>query len=236
MELFNTLFGIEAEAVQRSCIIMPFVTKEVLREFGVEELSRGKLYGAGNGEFCTIFHTRMGPSFTGDAVLYLSETACRQLFFLGTCGLLPGTMELKIGSLVSPFLSYAQESFTSLLSGATSIGEGMSSDWLLHGGLISLGEEEDIANVTGISVGSLKLQEEMMVGWREKGIQVVDMESAAFLAAARRIKRPAAVLMAVSDIVGEGLWNGERSREITERSLERGARILCGIISGKQSG
>jgi purine-nucleoside phosphorylase len=254
---------------------MPFVPKGVLQEFGVNRLSRGGLYGAGNGEFCTLFHTRMGPSFTGDAVLYLSDTPCRELYFLGTCGLLRRTPGIKIGSLVSPSRCYAQESFTSLLSDPTSTGIATSPDLLLYQELINFGGAEDskysgnrladscsgdlqaanhgpadggaatsavspahrmfIEEVTGISAGSLKLQPEKIGEWRERGVQVVDLESAAFFAAARRIERSAAALMVVSDIVGENPWHQESDRELVSGSLRNAARILCEIISKKQS-
>ena len=234
MELFKKLFGIEAERVQASCIVMPFVTKGVLREFGIEELSRGQFYGAGNGEFCTLFHTRMGPSFTGDAVLYLSDTPCRELYFLGTCGLLQRTSGIKIGSLVSPSRCYAQESFTSLLSGLTDSGLWTSPDLILHRMIMSAGGEGEITEVTGISAGSLKLQSEKIGEWWERGVQVVDLESAAFFSAARRIERSAAALMVVSDIVGERPWHQESARELVSGSLRNAARILCEIISKKQ--
>ena len=274
MEIFKKLFGIEAERVQASCVVMPFVTKEVLREFGVEDLSRGQLYGAGNGECCTVFHTRMGASFTGDAVLYLSQTPCRELYFLGTCGLLYRTPGIKIGSLVSPSHCYAQESFTSLLSDSRSIGISSSPDQALLQGLVnfrggedskySLNRGEDsrsgdlqvanngrlkaaatsavspahqifITEVTGISAGSLKLQQEKIGEWRERGVQVVDLESAAFFAAARHIERSAAALMVVSDIIGENPWHQESDREFVSESLRHAARILCEITSKKQS-
>ncbi|HDL65179.1 MAG TPA: hypothetical protein ENH12_07310 [Proteobacteria bacterium] len=234
MELFEKLFGIEAERVQASCIVMPFVPKVVLQEFGVNRLTRGKLYGAGNGESFTVFHTRMGASFTGDAVLSLSETPCRELYFLGTCGLLREVPGLKIGSLVSPSRCYAQESFTSLLSGLSEPERLTTPDSLLHRALMSAVGEGEIKEVTGISAGSLKLQVEKIGEWRERGVQVVDLESAAFFAAARQIERPAAALMVVSDIVGEIPWDQESDRELVSGSLRTAARILCEIIRKKQ--
>ncbi len=265
MKIFKKLFGIEAEKVQASCVVMPFVTKRVLSEFGIKELSRGKLYGAGNGEFCTLFHTRMGAAFTGDAVLYLSDTPCRELYLLGTCGLLNKIPGIKIGSMVSPSHCYGQESFTSLLSDSRSIGISSSPDQLLHQGLVSFrggdgsrsgdlqvanhgpgdggavtsavstGHQRIITEVTGLSAGSLKLQQEKIGEWQERGVQVVDLESAAFLAAARQIERSAAALMVVSDIVKERPWYQQDNRELISGSLTAAARILCEIINRKQS-
>ncbi len=216
----------------------------------------------------------MGGVLTGDAVLYLSETPCRKIYFLGTCGLLQRTPGLKIGSIVSPSRCYAQESFTSLLSEPTSIGVETSPDILLHQGLISFGGGEDskypvnpiadsrsgdlqvatngpadggaatravspahrmfITEVTGISAGSLKLQIEKIGEWSKKGVQVVDLESAAFLAAASQTGLSAAALMVVSDIIEGSPWYRDNNREYVSGSLQRAARILCEIIKKNQ--
>jgi nucleoside phosphorylase len=214
---------------------MPFVTKGILREFEIEALSRGRLYSSGNGEICTVFHTRLGGVFTGDAVLYLSETPCRKLYFLGSCGLLQRTQGLKIGSIVSPSHCYAQESFTSLLSNPASPGILTTPDSILYRVLINSGGKGEIKEVIGISSGSLKMQPEKRGEWQKRGVQVVDLESAAFFAAARHIELSAAALMVVSDIVEVRPWYQENARGIISGSLQRAARILCEIISKKQS-
>jgi len=274
MGKFKKLFGIEADTVQETCIVMPFVGKGVLRELGIKDLSRGLVYSSGNGEFGTVVYTSMGATFTGDAVLYIAETPCREIYFLGTCGLLQRTPGLNIGSLVSPSRCYAQESFTSLLSDPTFIGVETYPDILLHQGLISFGGGEDskysvnsvadsrsgdlqvsnngslkaaatsavspayrmcITEVTGISAGSLKLQIEKIGEWSKKGVQVVDLESAAFLAAASQTGLSAAALMVVSDIIEMRPWYQENTRGFVSGSLQRAARILCEIITKKQN-
>jgi len=235
MELFKKLFGIEAETVQETCIVMPFVTKGILREFNIKKLSRGRLYSSGNGKICTVFHTRVGGVFTGDAILYLSETPCREIYFLGTCGLLQRTPGLKIGSIVSPSRCYAQESFTSLLSDPASPGILTTPDSILYRVLINSGGKGEIKEVIGISSGSLKMQPEKREEWQERGVQVVDLESAAFFAAAGHSGFSAAALMVVSDIVEVRPWYQENTRGFVSGSLQRAARILCEIITKKQN-
>ncbi len=234
MEIFKKLFGIEAEKVQASCVVMPFVTKGILGELGVQKLARGQLYGAGQGECFTVFHSRMGASFTGDAVLYLENTPCREIYFLGTCGLLRPIPGLEIGSLVSPIRCFAQESFTSLLLAESAPLSVTTPDRSVQQFLLRDGGGE-IKEVTGLSAGSLKLQQEKIGEWQERGVQVVDLESAAFLAAARQIERSAAALMVVSDIVKERPWYQQDNRELIGGSLTTAARILCEIINRKQS-
>jgi len=221
--------------VRETCIVLPFVAKGILREFAIKELSRGRLYSAGNGDSCTVFHTRMGGVFTGDAVLYLSETPCRKIYFLGTCGLLQIVPGLNIGSIVSPSHCYSQESFTSMLLDSAVSGILTTPDSLLHRSLINYNGGGEIKEVTCISAGSLKMQPDKIGEWKEKGIQAVDLESASFFAAAGYTGLPAAALMVVSDIIEVSPWYRDNDREYLSGSLQRAARILCEIITKKQN-
>jgi len=205
-----------------------------LREFGIKELSRGRLYSAGKGDACTVIHTRMGGVFTGDAVLYLSETPCRKIYFLGTCGLLQISPGLNIGSLVSLSLCYAQESFTSLLSDSVAPGILTTPDSILYRGLINYGGGGEVKEVICISAGSLKMQPDKTGEWQEKEIQVVDMESASFFSAAGYTGLSSAALMVISDIIEVSPWYRDNNREYVSGSLQRAARILCEIIKKKQ--
>lgn len=233
MELFESLFGIKAEEVRSSCIIMPFVPHWLLKEFNIEKFSRGILYSSGNSKLFTVFYSRSGCVFTGDAVLYLSETRCRELYFLGTCGLLQKISGVTIGSIVSPSSYYAQESFVSLLSDSAPLGMIIKPDPILHNTVMDAGEGL-IVDVTGISAGSLKLQPELKAQWAEAGVQVVDLEVAAFLAAAQNIERPATALMVISDIVKEKPWHQRKDQELIKTALKKAGRILCEIIFKRQ--
>ena len=220
--------------MREACIILPFVAKGILGEFGIKELSRGRLYSSGNGDSCTVINTRMGGVFTGDAVLYLSETPCREIYFLGTCGLLQIIPGLNIGSIVSPSHCYAQESFTSLLLEPTVSGILTTPDSILLRSLINYSGVENIKEVICISAGSLKIQPDKIGEWKEKGIQAVDLESAAFFSAAGYMGLSAAALMVVSDIIEVSPWYRDHGWEYVSGSSQRAARILCEFITKKQ--
>lgn len=234
MDRFKALFGMKADAVRRVCILMPFIGKGALDRFGIKKLARGRLYGIGNGDICTVVHTRMGAAFTGDAVLYLSSTPCREIILFGTCGLFRKAPGLGIGTLVSPSRCHARESFTELLTGIGDTGSVFFPDSCLQRELLAVGVEGEIREVTALSVGSLKLTEERRDHCLDRGIQAVEMECAACYAAARRIKRRAAALLVVSDIVGERPFYRKLDPVENDRllsSFSRAAWIICKCIT-----
>ncbi len=236
MDPFRTLFGIDPSSVSETCVLFPFFRKNFPGAFGVEKLRRGFLYSAGSGENCTVVLTRIGPVFAGDAVLHLAGAGCREVIFLGTCGLLSPGLPREIGSLVCPTPWYGQESFSRLAAGDFSPGLRFHPDPELRRSLLSAGGMEEEDGPAGVSFGSLSLQEELLPRWRGRGVEVVDLESAAVCAAAARAGVRAAALLAVSDIVGarpyyRPLPPDERTR--LDLALDRAVEAVCRYISGK---
>ena len=117
MDSFRPLFGIDKKEIKKTCILVPLLTKGMLDAFGVAKICRGKLYQAGQGDGFTLVVTGVGAGFVGDAVLYLKETGCEQVFLFGSCGLVKETKGLSIGSLVSVVKASAFEGFSRLLLG-----------------------------------------------------------------------------------------------------------------------
>ena len=236
MDRFKALFGMKTDAVRRVCILMPFVARGILENFGIKKLARGRLYGIGNGDICTVVHTRMGAAFTGDAVLSLSSTPCREIILFGTCGILREESGLGIGTLVAPSRCHARESFTELLTGDDDTGRVFSPDSRLQRELLAANPEGRIRELIGLSIGSLKLQPRFKDIYLSRGIRVVEMECAALFAAARQIGRRAAALLVVSDIVGEKPFYRNLDRAENDRlrsSFSRASRIICELITEK---
>jgi hypothetical protein len=239
VEPFRELFGLDPAAVGETCVLIPFARKNILSGLGVGKFNRGLLYSAASGGLCTVILTRIGPVFAGDAVLALAETSCREVIFLGTCGLIPPGGGREIGSLVCPSLWYARESFTELVRGDDSSGVVISPDPKLRLSLLRAGGLEDEKGPTGISFGSLRLQEELLPVWRGRVVEVVDLESAAVLSAASRIGIRAVSLLAVSDIVGlrpyYQILSPEEERRLRE-ALDRAVKSVCRYIQEKPVG
>lgn len=236
MEPFRELFGLDPLAVSETCVLLPFSPKSVLSGFGVERLNRGLLYSAAAGDPGTLVVTRIGAVFAGDAVLHLAGTRCREIVFLGTCG---SIVRREIGSLVCPAAWYGQESFSRLVSGDLNPGPLVYPDRELRRSLLRAAGLEDEPGPAGVSFGSLRLQLELLPKWRRKGVEVVDLESAAVLAAAARTGLRAVSLLAVSDIVGlrpyyRPLSSAERDR--LEGALDRVVKSVCRYIRKKPAG
>ncbi|MFH1038397.1 MAG: hypothetical protein V1789_07005 [PVC group bacterium] len=239
MDRFQALFGIDPAAVRETCVLIPFVTRSILRDFGIGRMNRGRLYSSGVGPDWTLIQTRIGPVFAGDAVLHLKSTPCREIIFLGTGGLFREDGPRRIGSLICPSVWYARESFTELAIGKDSPVIEVFPDPRLRRSLIRAAGLEEDGDSAGVSFGSLELQAGERDIWRGRGAEVVDLESAAVLAAAGRINRRAAALLAVSDIVGARPFDRQLSRDEKTRlqqSLNRAARSICACIKEKLNG
>lgn len=233
MAKFEKLFGIKASEVKKNCIILPFLQKEVLKYFQVRSLSKGKLFGAGNSGFFTLLHTGIGPGFTGDAVLYLKDTACRNIFLFGSCGLVAERDGLSLAGLVSPSKCYANESFSELLKYGPKEDSVFSPDKVIYGRFLKLTRDAGIKDALCSTIVSLKLEEDMIDSFIAKGIDVVDMECSAFFAAASFCGLNAAALFYITDIIRKNpfyisLEPGLKSR--LNSSIKSAANILCEFI------
>lgn len=230
---FLSLFGVRPERIKPLCVLLPFAPRRLLGELGVSRLSRGKLYGSGEAEGFTVIRTGMGPLRVGDAVLELAETPARRLILFGSCGSLASPEKDPAGELVTPARAFAAESFTDLLLGGGEVRRSFHPDPVFQQSLLAAAP--GIREVTLLSAGSLKLEEEKKPAWIKAGIETVDLESAAFFAAARARGRAAVSLLLISDTVGgEPFYRdlSPRDRERMNRALQKGSGIIC-RLSGK---
>lgn len=203
MNEFEKLFGLKPSQLKKPCILMPWIDKGVLKDFGVEKSLKGSLYTCWNSEFFTLIHTGIGAGFVGDAVLYLEKTECENIILFGSCGLVKEKDGFKIGSLTAVSKAFALESFSDLLLKKEVEPEVFYADKVLLDKLFSFDKTKGIKRTDCATVGSLKLEEENLGFFKQKNISVVDMECSAFYAAAAHIKRKALALLYVSDIIGK---------------------------------
>jgi len=196
---FTDIFGLESSQVRKNCILVPFYFPHMLELFQIDDWKKGQLFACGNNENFTLIHTRIGAPFVGDAVLYLNETKCENLYFLGSCGLIKQTGSLKIGSLVIINKAYALESFSEMLLKECDFNRFTLADE----DFVKPFVKEVDALVNAGSLGSIRLETTIAGSLLENRIDVVDMETAAFLHAAKHIKRKAAALLFITDILNE---------------------------------
>ena len=225
MTKFETLFGMKETDIKNTCLLLPLIKKDMLHGLGIEKLARGRLYTSGNNSFFTIIHTGVGSGLLGDAALYLKNTDCQNMIAFGSCGLVDEVDDLNIGSLVTPSLSYSLESFTEMLSGYNKW-ESYKPDKKLFESLIN----NKVKNVTCASLGSLKLEEGYIDIFKEKGIDVVDMECAALFSAAGSVKKKALALFYVTDIINKEPFYRDmttKDQGILSLSIKSAINILC---------
>ncbi|MBU1147528.1 MAG: hypothetical protein KKD11_04180 [Candidatus Omnitrophica bacterium] len=227
MTTFQRLFGITNSEVKNTCMLLPLVQKNGLEWLGVKDLSKGKLYSSGNSKDFTVIHTGMGPALSGDAVLYLEKTPCRNIIVFGSCGLIKEEKDLNIGGLVTPEKCYSMESFTDMLAQ-----ERKKYD-LFYPDKTLLEKLPEVKKVTCATLGSLKLEEGYRDSFEAKEIQVVDMETSAIFSAAQHIGKKAIALFYITDIINKkpfyrGLSAADRLR--LSSSIKSASNILCDLI------
>jgi purine-nucleoside phosphorylase len=238
MDTFETLFGVKTTDVKNTCVLLPLLSKNIVKQFGVPRLSRGTIYSAGNSAHFTLIRTGVGSALAGDVVLYLTDTQCRTVILFGSCGLVDSSSGVQIGDLLSPGKCYAAESFTRLLEG-NSRGWGVYyPDRNLNKQLLNAEGAGDIRSATCLSIGSLRLQDAMRDTIKRKAIAAVDMECASVFAAAAHTGLRAVALLYVTDIIGEKSYHAELNREdgaVLTSSIRNAVRILCEFIEKKLS-
>ncbi len=232
MNAFKALFGIEAGSVRRTCVLLPFVHRDIRKGLGIGRLSKGLLYGAAHTDLFTVIHTRIGSAFLGDAVLYLEETGCRNVVLFGACGSAGGSGAASVGDLICPFGCGDAGNFARMLTKPSAPWSIFYADKEIHGSFMETARGRGVLDARCLSVGSLKIEETLLGFLREKGAKVFDMECASLFAAARFIRRSPLALLYVTDIVGEKPFYdiAVPERAAITSSVKKGLQLLCDFI------
>ncbi|MFH1782442.1 MAG: hypothetical protein ABH848_02375 [Candidatus Omnitrophota bacterium] len=228
MSTFKALFGIEASQVKKTCLLMPFILKGMLKELEIKKLEIGKLYSSGENDLFTVIHTGLGVSLLGDAVLYLKETKCENIILFGSCGLVKKMKDINIGSLVSPDKCYSLESFSEMLLNEQKKDFSVFyPDKDLLSSLLNKGPH--IKEVTCATVSSLKLEETYIDIFNKNGIEALDMECSALFSAASAAGIKATALFYVTDIIKKLPFYRDMSPE-DKRTLYDSIRSSTSIL------
>ncbi len=195
---FKLMYGISPKTIRKTCVIMPFDVPGAAALLGVKGMSSGKIFACGDGKDLTLIRSGMSAGFVGDSILWLKDTACHEIFFLGTCGIFQRKPGLDIGTVLTPVRVYPFESFSAIACGHMGEHKPIHADQTLinKAGL-------DIPRVDCISFASLHEEAKHVNFFRKLGAEAIEMESAAFFTAARKIARASSALLIASDIVGD---------------------------------
>lgn len=196
MNIFSTLFGTEALSIKETCVLTPFLNKNILDGFRITKQKRGAVYSVGTNGLFSLIHTGIGSTFVGDAVLYLENTPCKNLILFGSCGAVKRTKKLGVGDIVTVKKALCQDSFVDMLL------ERKTRDiFYPDRNFLAKISSNKLPEVTCLTVGSLKLEEEYLERLRYGSIDIVDMETAAFFAAAEFVRKKAVAILFVTDIL-----------------------------------
>jgi purine-nucleoside phosphorylase len=233
MTKFEALFGIKESKIKKTCVLMPLVRNDILKWLSAGKLSKGKLYSTADADSFTLIRTGIGPALLGDSVLYLKETRCKNIILFGSCGLVGEKKGLGIGDIVAPERCYSMESFTEMLLGKKRNERPFHGDRLLLKNFTNINRKYNIKKVTCATLGSLKLEEGYVNKFKEKKIQIVDMECSAFFCASEYIKRKAMALFYITDIINKKpFYRGldARDKSTLFNSIKSATDILCNFI------
>lgn len=198
---FLTLFGSTKDAIKNTCIISPFINREMLMGLRIEQRTKGALYSVGWNNIFSLIVTKMGAPFIGDAVLYLQDTPCEHLILFGLCGALPGK-GIERGTMYIVQAAFSQDSFVNMLL-KRECQSVFYPDESIVKALLNSQDSVILNPATCLSVGSLKLEEAYLDNIQHKKIDLVDMETAAFYLAAKHVNKKGVSILIVTDILKE---------------------------------
>lgn len=198
---FEQLFGVPRESIKKTCVLTPFLSNGMLQSLEVGEFHKGSPFSCGQAEDFSLIHTHVGAPFVGDAVLYLEDSPCENIIFVGACGAVKPTDTISFGSIVIPARTFNYESFSHLLNRHGDKKNPGVPDNTLVDKLLML--DDSLFTVDCASFGSLLLEESYVDVLKKEEIDVVEMETCAFFHAARHIRRKGLALLYVTDVIGE---------------------------------
>ncbi|MFH1776040.1 MAG: hypothetical protein ABH952_00535 [Candidatus Omnitrophota bacterium] len=209
-KIFKKLSGVSGDMISSAVIISPFISvKKIARHLHNSKFFKGALYEGVIGRFAqreiTYIKTGIGASLIGDAVLSLPDKKYAGVYFLGAVG---GINKLNIAELVIVKQAKADGGFVAIIEEKDKISTAISycpDKRLLAQGIEFLKKNiQEIRQVNVATLSSLFFETKQNICRMQKmGIEAVDMELAAFYAAAKKRGIPALGLCFVSDLPGE---------------------------------
>ncbi|MDR2772990.1 MAG: hypothetical protein LBB93_05940 [Elusimicrobiota bacterium] len=197
---FFSFFAIKPQEISQNCIVCQNYDLSLFMSAG------GKIH---NGLFVKTIQTKNATIIglknnfaAGDAVFLLRDTACRNIFLFGACGVFGG---IKIGSAIAVERAYNLESFSTMaqsLDNKTADFEYFSSSKTITDNFCLKNPELDIIKTNSACVGSLFLESKLEKFFAKNNIGAVDMESSIIFCASNLAQIPAACFMYASDKVG----------------------------------
>jgi purine-nucleoside phosphorylase len=227
MSAFNKLFAVEPKEIKKDVIITPFLNLEYFKSSQSGRVNKGFIFSVLTENKFSVIKTGIGSSFIGDAVVYLKDTPCRRIYFVGSCGIISN---FKIGDLAVVDRALAWESFSQVL------GDSCPRFFINAKNELSRAFIESNKEVRGASLatlGSLSLQEKISKSLKKQKIDLVDMEVSAFVSATKYFKIPSLALLYATDIISTKPFFrklDDEDRGIIKSARQKAISLICDYI------
>jgi purine-nucleoside phosphorylase len=224
---FKNFFAMTPQNVKRDCIIcqsydLPLFAEDASNGFFVKTADAGK---------ATVIALK-NNFLAGDAVLYLKNTACKNIFLFGSCG---GCGDVESGDLMIINKAYNFESFSKMVSFDANPDFCMSSQELTAA-FYEKNLYEDLIKTNSACVSSLLLESKYISWFKKNGICALDMESSIVFSAAKEIGAQAACFMYAADHIEKnpiGEMPEENSKKRISSARKKLARLITDFINEK---
>jgi len=241
MNAVKRLFGVEAKDIQEDVILTPFLDCAYFAHSDKAKKAKGFLFEVFTEEHYSVIKTGVGASFVGDAVMYLAQTPCKKLYFLGSCA---GCGHSEVGDILLAEKALAAESFTDIIEENGRYAfvipkKSLHEDLLKWRASCGNQQEKDVIQQANIAtLGSLSQQDRLTAFLKQHGISGVDMEVSAFFSAANKRNCACCALLYVTDIIGEksffrALTNEERAK--IKEARQRAVTLVCDFIRSQNA-
>lgn len=217
---FKDFFGMTAQETKNNCIIcqiydLPLFAKESNNGFFVKTASAGNT---------TVIGLK-NNFLAGDAVLYLKESNCKNIFLFGSCG---GCGDVESGDLLIIDKAFNLESFSKMVSSGEKT-EFINSSETLTSDFYGKNIYADLIKTNAACVSSLLLESRYIEWFKSNDICAVDMESSIVFSAAKEIGAEASCFMYVADHIEKDSL-GQELEAKTKARISCARKKLAGMI------
>jgi purine-nucleoside phosphorylase len=227
MNTFKKLFSVTKDDIREDVVITPFLNLEYFLRNKGSKISKGFLFEVLCEKYFSVVRVGVNSAFVGDCVVYLKETACKRLYFIGSCGVIS---DFKIGDLLLVNKALAWESFSEILGRNPSHFFINAENDLLNRFSDS---HKDIKKANLATLGSLSLQERVVPSLKKQEIDVVDMEVSSFLSATKYLRLQSLALLYATDIISRKPFFRDldnKERVAIKSSRQRAISLICDFI------
>lgn len=229
---FQKLFAVNPKDIKEDVIITPFLNLEYFKRNKDSKIHKGMLFSVLSEDNFSAIKTGIGASFVGDTIVYLKDTPCKRLYFVGSCGAVSG---LNIADLVIPNKILARESFSDILNNKENNlfidAKNELKDKFLE-------SNKEIKKVNLSTISSLSLEEGILDILRQKEIDAVDMECSAFFSAVNFFKLQSLALLYVTDIIKDKPFFRDLNKQeekIIRESRQKVISLICKFIQSQNA-